>query len=158
MIRSLCSNDKIFIQEILTGTGFFSPLEIATALELIDDFLNNPATTYQIFVSADDINPDTVTGYICYGKNPLSYATYELYWIAVAPGYQKKGVGKALMHFFEERIKEERGINILIETSSKIEYESTRKFYLTLDYKQLSIVENFYAPGDARITYIKVIN
>jgi GNAT superfamily N-acetyltransferase len=143
------------IHEILKTTGFFSYEEINVALELLDDYLNNPNSTYSIYVAVDEINQEDVIGYVCFGKTPLSYSTYELYWIAVTPHSQGKGIGKELMHFFEQKVKENAGLNILIETSSKTIYEPTRKFYEALGYKVLCVVKDFYAPGDDRITYVK---
>ena len=39
----------------------------------------------------NDENSNKAAGYICYGKRPLTDWTYDLYWIAVDPGYSRKG-------------------------------------------------------------------
>lgn len=143
--------------EILQNTHFFNQEEIEVAIELLDDYLINPKSTYNIYVAIDEDNEKETLGYICYGKTPLSYSTYELYWIAVNHLHQGKGIGKRLIHFFEESVLASNGFNILIETSSRDVYESTRKFYESLGYKVLSVVKDFYSPSDDRITYIKVL-
>lgn len=151
------AEDREKIIEILRKTHFFTREEIEVAIELLDDYLTNPKSTYNIYVAVDEDNDKEILGYICYGKTPLSYSTFELYWIAVNPVHQGKGIGKQLAHFLEESVLAANCFNILIETSSKAVYEKTRKFYEALGYKVLCVVKDFYSLGDDRITYIKVL-
>ena len=155
LIRPLQLPDKPFVHEIIKETNFFVQEEIDIALELIDDFLNNESTTYRIFVIADEQKNNQVIGYVCYGKSPASYATYDLYWIAVKPHVQKKGVGKSLINFVETEIKKENGNQILVETSSKSAYLATQKFYESLGYDKIAVIDDYYAPGDSKIIYAK---
>jgi len=103
----------------------------------------------------DEVHDNHVTGYVCFGKSPLSWATYDLYWIAVSLSIQKKGSGKLLMKFAENEIKKEQGNQILVETASKSSYNPTRKFYESLGYHVLTVIDDYYAPGDSKIIYEK---
>ena len=153
-IRPLESSDKIPIHQILTDTKFFTREEIKIAMELIDDYLNNPSTTYKIYVMAYKLSSE-IAGYTCFGKAPMSHSTYDLYWIAVNPHAQKKGIGKSLMKFVETEVMKDHGNQILLETASKSSYDSTRKFYESLGYQKIGSVDDYYAPGDSKIIYLK---
>jgi hypothetical protein len=49
------------------------------------------------------------------------------------------------------------GRRIYIETSSRAQYEPTRGFYLKCGYRQETILEDFYAPGDGKVIYVKAL-
>jgi ribosomal protein S18 acetylase RimI-like enzyme len=58
-----------------------------------------------------------------------------------------------------ERMLAERGARLLVvETSSRSEYASTRGFYQRRGYDQAARVDGFYAPGDDRIIFTKRVN
>ena len=44
---------------------------------------------------------------------------------------------------------------ILIETSSKPEYEKTRRFHSSRGYEEISRIPDFYEPGDDRLVLQK---
>jgi ribosomal protein S18 acetylase RimI-like enzyme len=92
-------------------------------------------------------------GWVCFGPTPCSEGTYDLYWIAVSPHCQGQGVGKALMAFAEERIRQRGGRLIIIETSGRAIYAPTRGFYLGLGYTESARVPDFYAPDDDKVVY-----
>ena len=136
-------------------TNNFNHSEIDIALELIDVYLNDEnQKDYEIFVDADG---DIVNGYICIGPRPLTKGTYDLYWIAVNPNVQAKGIGSGLVKYIEEHIAKLKGRLILIETSGKPSYEKERKFYLKNSYTQLVDIKDFYDVNDSLIVYGKYI-
>lgn len=155
IIRTANPSDKIYIKEILFSTNSFTQEEVNIAMEVVDDYFNNKASTYRIYVAADKNNYFMPDAFITFGKAPLSYSTYEIYWIAVRKSAQGKGIGSKLLIYAENEIAKSKGEFILIETSSKLSYQKTRKFYESLGYKQIAIIENFYAPGDSKIIYSK---
>jgi len=57
--------------------------------------------------------------------------------------------------FAENRIKEAGGRLILIETSSRPEYEGTVDFYRFQGYQVISWIPDFYAFGDDKLTFEK---
>ena len=117
MIRNLINTDREKIKNILIETNNFNHSEIDIALELIDVYLNDEnQKDYEIFVDADG---DIVNGYICIGPRPLTKGTYDLYWIAVNPNVQAKGIGSGLVKYIEEHIAKIKGRFLLIETSGK---------------------------------------
>lgn len=155
MIRKLLNTDREKIKNILIDTNNFNQSEIDIALELIDIYLNDlNQKDYEIFV---DANGDVVNGYICIGPRPLTKGTFDLYWIAVNPNVQAKGIGSGLVRYIEEHIKNLGGRLILIETSGKPSYEKERKFYLKNSYSQLVDIKDFYDVNDSLVIYGKYI-
>ncbi|MBM3155823.1 MAG: GNAT family N-acetyltransferase [Chloroflexi bacterium] len=152
-IRQLTVKDKPALMQILHNTPEFKPAEVTIAEELIDCHLDDPdGSGYHILVA--DVN-SKIAGYICWGPTPLTEGTWDIYWIAVAREVQSKGTGKALLAAAEDKIKKSRGRLILIETSGKPEYEKTRQFYLARGYDTVSLIPDFYAPGDDLLTLQK---
>ena len=94
-------------------------------------------------------------GYACYGPTPDTDRTYDLYWIAVDPAAQGSGAGTRLLAEVERRLRESRGRMLVVETSSRDEYDATRAFYTARGYQEAARVGHFYAPGDDRVIYTK---
>ena len=67
-------------------------------------------------------------GFICYGPRPLTHTTFDVYWIAVDPAQQGRGIGNALLRYFEALVTRQGGHLIVIETSSQESYAATRAF------------------------------
>jgi hypothetical protein len=44
---------------------------------------------------------------------------------------------------------------IVIETSTRPQYEPTRGFYLRCGYELAASIADFYAPGDGKAMYVK---
>ncbi|MBI2841016.1 MAG: GNAT family N-acetyltransferase [Acidobacteria bacterium] len=152
-IRKLRPSDRGEIERIVRETGVFSEQEVAIALELLDIAITNPAQRdYEIHVAEDDCG---VLGYICFGPVPLTQGVYDLYWIAVSPGAQGKGVGKQLVAFMEDALEARRARKVMIETSSTPVYDPTRAFYLRLGYHEAARIADFYKPGDAKVIYAR---
>ena len=131
---------------ILRSTPEFLPREVPVAEELIDAFLTIPEESgYRILVAGTG---DGVAGYVCYGETPLTVGTWDVYWIAVGGNQQGKGIGGALMTATEREIKTSGGRLAVIETSSKPEYNKTRRFYATLGYSEVARIPDYYDIGD----------
>ena len=152
----MTQEDRRTVLDIIQTTEMFTPDEVAVARELIDIYLDQPQQQdYRLVVAADE--GGRVVGYMSYGPTPLTEGTYALYWMAVARGEQGRGHGRELVHWLEKKVREAAGRMILIETSSQPKYEKTRRFYIRLNYKEVSRIPDFYRNGDDRITYVKYL-
>ena len=138
----------------MQATNRFSPVEIEVALELIDIYLNQPQQKdYRLYCAvAED---GRVSGYACFGPTPMTEGTYDLYWIAVDPERQRRGVGDVLLEFVESQARRENGRLLMIETSSQPKYEPTHFFYRKHRYGEIARIPDFYAEGDDRVIYCK---
>ncbi len=153
-IRKMLPQDRSAIYEILQQTDMFTMPEISVAMELIDAFLfNKEQKDYFIFVVTTDHNE--VVGYTCFGPTPATEGTFDIYWIAIAPYLQKKGIGKKLIKFVEKQIIEKNGRIIIIETSSQKKYALTQQFYLKNFYNLEARIKDFYCLGDDRLIFVK---
>ena len=154
-IRKFKNKDREKIIKILNETNMFTEEEINVAIEVIDDFLaRQEESGYEIYSAVDD--EDASIGYICFGKRPLTQGTYDVYWIAVDPSLQGNGIGKKLMKFAEQKIKEKGGNLILVETSSQEKYLKTRLFYKACGYEEIARIRDFYKKGDAFIIFSSI--
>jgi ribosomal protein S18 acetylase RimI-like enzyme len=132
----------------------FSSEEINVALELIDIYLfNKEQKDYLIYIAENNVGE--LAGYVCFGPTPATDGTYDLYWIAVSPAHQRKGIGKTLLNYVEHYIKKNKGRLIIIETSSRNDYQNTRKFYINNNYQLSAQIKDFYHPGDDRVIFTK---
>ena len=154
-IRKLEPGDRPRIAEIVVSSGNFNDVEIATALELVDEALaEGEKSGYLIVVLEDGENP-VVKGYACYGPTPLTQGVYDLYWIAVDPAEQGKGFGQRLLKYVEQDVVKRGGRMLLIETSSHETYGATIRFYERSGYELVARIKNFYRIGDAKLVFSK---
>ena len=156
MIRKLINTDRDKIRNILVDTKNFNDEEITIAMELVDLYLNDPnQKDYEMF--SDTGEGETINGYVCVGPRPLTNGTYDLYWIAVNPNVQSKGIGSGLIAYIENYLEKKSVRLILIETSGKPSYEKERKFYEKNLYDKLVEIKDFYNVGDSLVVYGKYL-
>jgi len=156
VIRPMTPNDKAAVMQLLRNTPEFKPNEIVIAEEVIDTYLHSPANSgYYAKIAVMD---SEIIGYICFGPTPLTEGTWDIYWNAVSQNNQRTGIGKALLSYAEKQIKKARGRIILIETSSTINYEKSRRFHISQGYKLVSQIKDFYAVGDDKLIFRKNIS
>jgi D-alanine-D-alanine ligase len=153
LIRPTEAKDRDGILEFMRGTGFFHDSEIEVAREVLDEAIaKGPAGHYQSFTLLDNGSP---AGWICYGPTPCTSGTFDIYWIGVSAAAQGRGYGRALLEHTEKLIRRKKGRLIIIETSGRPLYDSTRGFYLKTGYHEAARIPEFYAPADARVIYSK---
>ncbi len=153
-IRDLVADDREAVERINRNVGNFNPAEVACSLELVDIYLNDPSQLDYRFVVAQG-DEGEVCGYACWGPTPMTRGTYDLYWIATDPGVQGKGAGRALMQYVENKVQEEGGRLLILETSSKESYVKTVGFYRRLGYEEASRIRDFYDVGDDKLIFTK---
>lgn len=146
--------DRDVVREIITSSGFFSAEEVEVAVELVDVRLAQGWRSGYYFLFAE--YDGEVVGYTCFGPIPGTLLSYDLYWIAVRPAYQGLGLGTLLLARSEQTIVDLGGRRIYIETSSRPLYAPTHAFYHARHYQQEGYLTDYYAPGDAKIIYVKV--
>jgi D-alanine-D-alanine ligase len=147
--------DLTRVREIVDATGFFSAEEMAVAVELLDDRLaRGPASDYRFLFAEED---GRVAGYSAYGRIPFTRSSWDLYWIAVDPAAQGRGVGAALMAESERRIALAGPARVYVETSSRAQYAPTRGFYERCGYRTAATLDDFYAPGDGKVIFVKEV-
>jgi GNAT superfamily N-acetyltransferase len=141
---------------LLVSTRVFSDEEIAVALQLFDVSMDDrlagvdeaSAPDYEFTGAFDD---ERLLGYACAGPTPATEGTFDLYWLAVDPTVQGRGVGRTIVHDVERQLRERGARMLLVETSSRPDYSKTRAFYARCGYSEAARIRDFYAPADDRI-------
>jgi GNAT superfamily N-acetyltransferase len=167
-LGQISRRDRPRLAELLAATGAFSADEVQVALSLFDlsqeevssreaKPRRDPLSPTQDaegdyeFLGAFDEQGDRLIGYACFGATPATDGTYDLYWLAVDPAVQGRGTGTALVRAVEEKLLGRGARLLVVETSSRPDYEGTRRFYARSGYKEAARVRDFYAPADDRI-------
>jgi GNAT superfamily N-acetyltransferase len=151
--NNILPGDEQEVSRIVTSTGFFNAGEISVAVELAEEALVKGRESGYEFLFAQW--EDVTAGYCCFGPIPCTDNSYDLYWIAVHADFQNRGIGAALLKQAEILVDGAGGGKIFIETSSRPQYEQTRRFYLRSGYVEEAVLYDFYQTGDHRITFSK---
>ncbi len=149
-LRGMREADIPRLVEITRDCGVFRPDEVAVAEEVLtaaDAGEDYEATVAEVH--------DRLVGWAVHGLTPLTDATYDLYWIAVDPACQGRGIGTALLKHVERRVADCGGRWVTVETSSLPPYARARALYERGGYEQVGWIPDFYAPGDARVMYAR---
>ena len=149
-------DDPERIGRLVDLTGFFHPEEVRVAIELVQERLAKGEASGYHFMLAEQYG--RLVGYTCYGPIACTRDSYDLYWIAVHPDFQRKGLGRRLIGETEVRIRKAGGSRIYVDTSQRDQYASTRTFYETCGYRLETVLKNFYAPDDGKVIYCKVLS
>ena len=153
---TVTESDVRTVRAITDSTGFFYPEEVDTAVELVEErLLKGPRCGYHFLFAEQE---GRTAGFTSYGPIACTKESYDLYWIVVSGDYRGKGLGTRLLEQTEEAIAALGGTRVYIETSARPLYTPTRAFYLARGYSQIAELEDFYAPGDAKAMYLKVLS
>ncbi|MEZ6037344.1 MAG: GNAT family N-acetyltransferase [Planctomycetota bacterium] len=150
------SADPAQVEAMVAASGFFNPDEVRIARELVEERLQRGLASGYRFLFADDAAGELV-GYSCYGPVDGTARSWDLFWIAVAPSRQRHGLGRALLSATEAAIAGLGGGLVWVETGGKALYEPTRRFYERCGYTRQAELRDFYAPGDAKVIYLREV-
>jgi ribosomal protein S18 acetylase RimI-like enzyme len=156
IIRPLIRQDKTNILCLLQQRRTFNNHEIDLAMELIEETLDYPEKKdYRVFCAADD--GDRIAGYICFGPIPMTDGCFDLYWIAVAEEYERRGIGGKLLGHMVQSVIRGEGRRIYVDTSSTHPYASARSLYKKHGYILVSLLSDFYRIGDHKMIFMKEV-
>jgi ribosomal protein S18 acetylase RimI-like enzyme len=141
--------------KLAEATGFFNQEETQIARELVEERLGRGEASGYFFVFAEI--EGCLAGYSCYGPIPATRSSFDLYWIVVHPDFQRRGLGRKILLQTEKLISSAGGRRIYVDTSTRPQYAPTRAFYQGCGYRLEAELEDFYAPGDGKAIYCKVI-
>ena len=155
MREEVKTSDTDEIRKVVESTGFFSPAEIEIAVELVEERLaRGDKSGYHFLIKEQS---GGVIGYTCYGPIAGTQSSYDLYWIAVRDDCRGRGLGRELMARTEDIIARRGGVRVYAETSSREQYEPTRRFYEACGYVKEAFLKDFYASNDSKLIYVKEI-
>ena len=149
--------DVAAVTALVIATGVFRESEIAIAAELVEEALARgaDASGYRFLFAEDAAGP--LLGYACYGPIAGTVHSFDLYWIVVDPAHQGRGLGRNLMAGVEAAVRAAGGRRLYVDTSTSEAYAPTRAFYLRCGHHLAAELPDFYAPGDGKAVFCKVL-
>jgi ribosomal protein S18 acetylase RimI-like enzyme len=159
-IRPITRSDEKALRGLLGQIAIFEPHEVQVAQELVAESLaGSPDYVIHVAEDSDTSTGDAsgIVGYVCHGRNPVTDALYDLYWIAVNPAMQGRGVGRALLAHAERCVRDAGGRGLVIDTSSRSEYQAARALYERSGYRRVADIPDYYKRGDALFIYMKLL-
>jgi ribosomal protein S18 acetylase RimI-like enzyme len=153
MLRPASPADTPALLSLTAATGFFKPMEVETLAEVMADYYEEEILLgHRCFVWEED---GRILGYVYHAPEELTDRTWVLWWIAVAPDQQGRGLGGKLLAFVEDDIRALGGRLLIVETATLPLYEPTRRFYLKHGYTIVSVIPDFYADDDGKVVFTK---
>jgi len=151
-IRKVVKQDGAALKEVLNSIELF-PAEMLD--DMISDYFNNPESQDIWFTATQNDQPIAI-GYCAPEK--LTEGTYNLFAIGVRNDIQGKGIGRKMMAYLEDQLKQNGNRILIVETSGTDDFKLTRKFYENLNYTKEAVIRDFWAAGDDKVIYWKKLN
>jgi acetoin utilization deacetylase AcuC-like enzyme/GNAT superfamily N-acetyltransferase len=143
------------VRSLVAGTGFFNAAEAEVAADLVTERLTKGIRSGYHFVLAE--RGATLVAYACYGLIEGTQGSFDLYWIAVAPEEQGKGLGAQVYARAEAAMRKAGAKHVYADTSSSDRYAGTRGFYQRMGFREEARLPDFYAPDDGKVIYVKAL-
>ncbi|MFH1091138.1 MAG: GNAT family N-acetyltransferase [Pseudomonadota bacterium] len=144
------------VRRLCQETMVFSPDEVMIAAELVQERLTKgPASGYHFLFAEIQ---GRLLGYICFGPIACTLESWDVFWIVVDQVFRGQGVGGQLLERAEHSIFQAGGRRVYIETSSRPDYDGARAFYLGQGCRPQAVMPDFYAPGDDKVIYLKILS
>jgi len=148
-IRNVEQEDVPELKSVLDSSELFPSYLLD---DMIDDYLNNPSSADIWFTATAREKPISIA--YC-APEKFTEGTYNLYAIAVRKDYQGMGIGKQMMEYIENLLREKSHRILLVETSGKPNFALTRQFYHKCNYVKQAVIPEFYEKGDDKVVFWK---
>lgn len=148
-IRPVTKNDIDGLKQVVDSSELF-PSEYLD--EMISDYFDNP-DTQDIWFTYIDNNKQLAIGYCVPEK--FTDGTYNLLAIGVSQDSQRKGIASQMMNYIEERLKQNGGRLLIVETSSDDAQIGARNLYKKLGYLQAAVITDFWKDGEHKLVFWK---
>jgi ribosomal protein S18 acetylase RimI-like enzyme len=127
---------------------------VACAIELLEAVLDPPeGNTYEARVVVDEA--DLPVCYACFGRTPMTDASFDLYWLVTAASLRGQGHGRHLLSALESELQARAARTLRVETSSLEGQGGALRFYERAGFSLVGRIADFYRPGDDLITLCK---
>lgn len=155
MIRSTTPDDTTALIALADATGLFPPSALELLRQMLTDSLGGNSDTEAFWITDDDNGP---VGVAYCEPERMTDRTWNLQLIAIHPDRQRQGRGTKLLRYVEQALTARRGRVLLVETSGLPEFDRTRAFYVKCGYEEEARIRDFYATGDDKVVFRKVLN
>ncbi len=104
------------------------------------------------FVAVAD---DQVVGFGYCEPERMTSGTWNLLAIGILASYRRRGIGRAMMRYLEDRLRTGGERVLIVETMATPAYARTRAFYRSSGYAEEARIREFYEPGGDKIVFWK---
>ena len=150
-IRPTVPNDVSSLQHVVTKTGLFSAEMLP---DMLGRFLADNRGEERWLSREED---GAVIGFCYAAQEKLTEGTWNMLAIAVLPGCQGSGTGKAIVTHLENDLRNDGHRVLIVETSGTDGFAGTRAFYHSIGYTEEARIREFWAPGDDKIVFWKAL-
>ncbi len=158
VIRSATHADVEVIKTIAVDAEMFDVEEVGFFDEMLGGFFDATLEEHQWLVVEDD---GVVVAAANYAPEPFADRMWNLYFIAVTPSRQSRGLGATLIAHIENELTK-RGEDVarvlVVETSSTDQYARTPDFYRARGYDEEARIRQFYGPDDDKVVFWKSLS
>ena len=155
MIRPTTLDDTPALLALADATGLFPPSALELLRQMLIDALEGDSDTEQFWITDDNDGP---VGVAYCEPERMTDRTWNLQLIAIHPDLQGQGRGVKLLHYVEQALRERDGRVLLVETSGLPSFDRTRSFYKKCGFEEEARIRDFYAAGDDKVVFRKVLN
>ncbi|MBW4518718.1 MAG: GNAT family N-acetyltransferase [Scytolyngbya sp. HA4215-MV1] len=162
MIRLSQPNDIAAILSIAEAIGF-QPGELEVVNELLTGYFANGnghnslqnSNAERFWLTNHQDNGEIIGVAYCEPER-MTDQTWNLQLIAIHPNHQGQGHGGKLLRHVEEMLKAHGGRMLLVETLAS--FDLAQAFYKKYGYEEEARIRDFYAAGDDKIVFRKVLS
>lgn len=143
--------DVAAIYTLVQATGVFTAEECLLAQELVQTRLQQgPASGYEFVLLEQG---SRLLAYTCFGPVPATEGCYDLYWLAVAPAFQGRGLAQQVLKQTLAIIQAQGGRRVYAETSATPRYAPARRCYQQAGFVLRAVLPDFYRLDDGKLFY-----
>ncbi|MDF5715963.1 MAG: GNAT family N-acetyltransferase [Rhizonema sp. NSF051] len=154
MIRPTTPDDTTALIAIAEAIGFQAS-ELEQLSKMLVDYFGGDSDSDRFWSTDDDNGP---VGVAYCEPERMTDETWNLQFIAIRPDRQGQGRGATLLRYIEQTLTARGGRILLVETSALPSFERTRAFYAKCGYEEEARIRDFYATGDHKVVFRKVLN
>ena len=152
MIRETIQTDSDALLAIIESSGQFDENGLAHVKETLNDYFAGESE--DLWFTADDGEP---VGVAYCAPEPVTDGTWNLLMLWTRRDRNGQGHGSALVNHLEQILTEREARLLIVETSGLPDFENARNFYDKCGFTQEARIKNFFAVGDDKIVYTKML-
>ena len=139
---------------MIEGVGLFDADGMAEIESLLSAYTERTMDDRDTWIVQDD---GAIRGVAYVAPERMTDRAWNLYLIAVAQNVRGSGRGSALLRYVEDRLTARGERLLLVETSGLEEFAKTRAFYRKNGYSEEARIREFYAAGEDKVVFTKVL-
>ena len=148
----MSGSDIEAVVALVVAAKLFSADEAGVVRALLDGYTSAPDDGHSGVVDEVD---GCVVGVAYYQPRGPADRLWDLTMIAVEPGSQGGGRGRALLRHVEDELSDRGQRLLVVETSSTDQYDRARDFYRTCGYLEEARIRDYWQDGDDLVVFTK---